>query len=74
MTGYTIYYQREEGERRSLRTEAGATTANISGLISGASYSMAVLSTLFPRNEIVQQFITIGTYYLHYNKMISTKI
>ena len=70
MTDYTIYYQQEGGERISLRTEAGTTTANISGLISGATYSisMAVLSTLFPRNEIVQQFITIGTYCLHYNK------
>ena len=73
MTGYTIYYQQEGGERRSLRTEAGDTTANISGLISGATYSLSIvaLSTLWPSNEI-DEFFTIGTHcsYCHSDTMI----
>ena len=71
MTGYTIYYQQEGGERRSLRTEAGDTTANISGLISGATYSLSIvaLSTLWPSNEVDEYFI-IGTHCSYCHTMI----
>ena len=63
MTGNTIYYQHEGGERRSLRTEAKATTANISGLISGATYFLSILalSTFLPSSESVEYF-TLGMY------------
>ena len=66
MTGYTIYYQQEGGERRSLRTEAGGTTANISGLISGATYSITVeaLSTFLPSNECLPYNITTTHLYI----------
>ena len=64
VTGYTIYYQQEGGERRSLRTEAGAITANISGLISGETYSITVvaLSTSLPSNESLPYTINTGTH------------
>ena len=64
MTGYTIYYQQEGGKRRSLRTEAGAITANISGLISGETYSITVvaLSTSLPSNESLPYTINTGTH------------
>ena len=47
----------------NVRTEAGDTTANISGLIAGATYSLSIvaLSTLWPSNEIDESF-TIGTH------------
>ena len=71
VTGYTIYYQQEEGERRSLRTETKATTANISGLISGATYSLSIvaLSSLWPSNKIDESF-TIGNHCLYCHTMI----
>ena len=66
MTGYTIYYQQEGGERRSLRTEAGDTTANISGLIAGATYSLSIvaLSTLWPSNEVDEYFIIVYSLFI----------
>ena len=74
MTRYTIYYQQEGGERRSLRTEAGATTANIIGLISEATYSISIvaLSTILSSNQSVESF-TLGTHYLYCHTLILTK-
>ena len=64
MTGYIIYYQQEDGgQRLSESAEAAATTASITGLIAGATYSITMVATssTLPSNETAPLTVTIGT-------------
>ena len=45
VTGYTIYYQQEGGERFSVCAGISDITATISGLIEGATYSFTIVAT-----------------------------
>ena len=70
MTGYIIYYQRDGGQRLSENAGATATTATITGLIAGTTYSITMVATssMLPSNETAVQNITIGTYvHVHIN-------
>ena len=66
VTGYIIYYQQEEGGQR-LSESAGtaATTASITGLIAGATYSVTMVATssTLPSTETAALIVTIGTLY-----------
>ena len=66
MTGYIIYYQQEEegGLRLSESAEAAATTASITGLIAGATYSITMVATssTLPSTETEALTVTIGTF------------
>ena len=68
VTGYTIYYQQEGGERSSASARASATSATISGLIEGATYSITIVATsnTLPSTVTSPQTITIGTHYVHW--------
>lgn len=44
MTGYVIYFKTNEGQTLSVAAEADATTATISGLISGTVYNITVVT------------------------------
>ena len=65
MTGYTINYQQEGGERSSLSAGANDTSATISGLIEGATYSITIVTTskTLPSTVTGPQNITIGMHY-----------
>ena len=66
MTGYIIYYQQEEGgQRLSESAGAAATTASITGLIAGATYSINIVATssTLPSTETAALIVTIGTLY-----------
>ena len=65
MTGYTIYYQQDGGERSSVSAGASDITATISGLIEGATYFITIVATsnTLPSTVTGPQNITIGTYY-----------
>ena len=69
VTGYTIYYQQEGGERSSASAGASATSATISGLIEGATHSITIVATsnTLPSTVTGPQTITIGMYYAHYS-------
>ena len=75
MTGYIIYYQQEEerGLRLSESAEAAATTASITGLIAGATYSITMVATssTLPSTETAALTVSIGTLYTQ-NLHIST--
>ena len=65
VTGYIIYYQQEEGgQRLSESAEAAATTASITGLIAGATYSITMVATssTLPSTETAALTVTIGTF------------
>ena len=67
MTGYIIYYQQEEGgQRLSESAGAAATTAFITGLITGATYSITMVATssTLPSTETAALTVTIGTVYM----------
>ena len=67
VTGYIIYYQQEEGgQRLSESAEAAATTASITGLIAGATYSITMVATssTLPSTETAALTLTIGTVYI----------
>ena len=67
MTGYIIYYQQEEGGQRfSESAEAAATTASITGLITGATYSITMVATssTLPSTETAALIVTIGTVHI----------
>ena len=71
MTGYIIYYQQEEGgQRLSESAEAAATTASITGLIAGATYSITMVATssTLPSTETEALAVTIGTVYITLNQ------
>ena len=67
VTGYTIYYQPEGGERSSVIAGASDTSVTISGLIEGATYSITIVATsnTLPSTVTDPQTITIGTHYVH---------
>ena len=73
MTGYIIYYQQEEGGQR-LSESAGtaATTAPITGLIAGVTYSiiMVATSSTLPSTETAALTVTIGTVYITLNQKV----
>ena len=63
MTGYIIYYQQQAGGHNGSEIAgATATTATISGLITGATYSITIVvtSTTLPSSETAPVIITIG--------------
>ena len=62
VTGYIIYYQRDGGQRLSENAAATATTATITGLIAGATYSITMVATssTLPSTETAVQTVTIG--------------
>ena len=66
VTGYIIYYQLEEegGQRLSESAEAAATTASITGLIAGVTYSITMVATssTLPSTETAALTVTIGTF------------
>ena len=67
VTGYIIYYQ-QQGRRQRLSLTAGttATSANVTGLIKGATYSVSVASTsdTLPSTETAAPHdVTIGILY-----------
>ena len=68
VTGYTIYYQQEGGERSLVSAMASDTSSTISGLIEGATYSIAIVATsnTLPSTVTGPQTITIGTHYVHW--------
>ena len=64
-TGYIIYYQQDGGQGLSENagaTATTATTATITGLIAGATYSITVVATssTLPSIETAVQTVTIG--------------
>ena len=62
MTDYIIHYQRDGGQRLSENAGATATTATITGLIVGATYSITMVATssTLPSTETAAQIVTIG--------------
>ena len=63
VTGYIIYCQQQHGEHSdSTRAVGYATTANIAGLITGATYfiTMVANSNTLPSTMSIPVFITIG--------------
>ena len=62
VTGYIIYYQRDGGQRLSENAGTTATSATITGLIAGATYSitMVAASSTLPSTETTAQTVTIG--------------
>ena len=66
VTGYIIYYQQHNGgQRHSLTAGATDTSATITGLITGATYSISVASTsgTLPSTETAALHdVTIGIY------------
>ena len=64
VTGYIIYYQQDGGQRISENAGATATTATITGLIAGATYSISMVATsrTLPSTETAAQTVTLGTY------------
>ena len=72
-TGYIIYYQQQDGEKRfSLTT---ATTFTITGLIVGSTYSISVASTsaALPSAATAPHDVTIGTTILRVIIIIITR-
>ena len=69
VTGYTIYYQQEGGERSSVSFGASATSATISGLIEGATYTITVTATSNTLSSITTAptSLVIGTAKNHYS-------
>ena len=65
VTGYIIYYQQQDGGHTGSEI-AGATvtTATITGLMTGANYSITMVATssTLPSNVTAAVTITIGIY------------
>ena len=62
-TGYIIYYQQQDGGHNgSVMAGATATTATITGLMTGATYfiTMVVTSSTLPCTVTTAEAITIG--------------
>ena len=68
VTGYIIYYQQDGAQRLSVNTEATATTATITGLIAGATYSITMVAnySILPSTETEAQTLIIGNINMHY--------
>ena len=62
VTGYIIYYQQDGGQRLSENVGAAATTATITGLITGAIYSVSMMATssILLSTETAAQTVIIG--------------
>ena len=62
VTGYIIYYQQDGGQRLSENAGATATTATITGLITGATYSISMVATssMLLSTETTAQTVIIG--------------
>ena len=62
MTGYVIYYQQDGEQRYSVNAEATATTATITGLMEGATYSiiMVATSSTLPSTVTTIETVTLG--------------
>ena len=63
VTGYIIYYQQQDGGHNGLEmTGATATTATITGLMTGATYSITMVATssTLPSTVTAAETITIG--------------
>ena len=66
VTGYIIYYQQQDGgHTTSKMAGATATTATITGLMTGATYSITMVATssTLPSNMTAAETITIGMIY-----------
>ena len=63
VTGYIIYYQQDGGQRLSQSFGFTDTTATITELIVGATYSLTIVATssTLPSNETEAEDITLGT-------------
>ena len=75
MTGYIIYYQREDGgQRLSESAEAAATTASITGLIAGGTYSITMVATssTLPSTETAAMAVTIGIVHVYNYAIFNT--
>ena len=63
VTGYIIYYQQQDGGRTgSEMAEATDTTATITRLMTGATYSITMMATssMLPSTVTAAETITIG--------------
>ena len=62
VTGYIIYYRQDGGQRLSENAGAAATTATITGLITGAIYSISMMATssMLLSTETAAQTVIIG--------------
>ena len=64
VTGYIIYYQQQDGGHNGSEEVAGATatTATITGLMTGATYSITMVATssTLPSTVTAAETITIG--------------
>ena len=63
VTGYIIYYQQQDGGHNdSVTAVTTATTATITGLIPGATYSITMVATssTLPSTVTAAEAITIG--------------
>ena len=71
VTGYTIYYQQQDGGH-SGSVEAGQTDTSITipGLIVGATYSISIVanSSTLPSTVTTGHRATIGTLFTHFTK------
>ena len=79
MTGYIIYYQQDGGQKLSQSAGPTDTTANITGLIKGASYSVTMASTTntLSSTESEAETFTIGillhvSHSIYYNNMVAS--
>ena len=66
VTGYIIYYQQQDGGHTgSEMAGATATTATITGLMTGATYSITMVATssTLPSTVTAAETITIGMIY-----------
>ena len=62
VTGYTIYYQQEGGERHSLSAGANATTVTITALSVGTySLIMVATSSTLPSVETIPHAFVTGS-------------
>ena len=63
VTGYIIYYQQQDGGHNgSVMAGATATTATVTGLMTGATYSITMVATssTLPSTVTAAVTITIG--------------
>ena len=66
VTGYIIYYQQQDGGHTgSKMAEDTATTATITGLMTGATYSITMVATssTLPSTVTAAETISIGMIY-----------
>ena len=61
MTGYTIYYQQHGGQTLSVSAGAAASSATITGLITGSTYSISIVasSKTWPSSVSIGEVFTL---------------